>query len=257
MEVVKLSLFLAFPNTSLFRERSVEELYQRHHMHQWCPRFEWSSVALLQMLIWDLFSNPRYRLSLVAHFYFAFVTLVTVHVLLFAALRGPPRWWRISRGVLLCGLLVGRGMVCHPLFLQKLPELEEHKAAVTVHAATSLIGIGMTNLSGVLALQLHTLDMLLLCTAHGFAWLWFTLAIPSGEGWQTLIAGHTLVAFVCVWQMHETERFDRNHFEESLLMERGMLLRSSDCLVRQGTEADFGASMRVLHRARVVEHIYF
>jgi hypothetical protein len=253
----KLSVFLQFPGTSLFRNPSFEELYQRHHMQQWSPRLEWASVALVQMLIWDLFSNPQYRLTSVVHFYIAFTALVTLHAALFTALRGAPYWWRISRGVLLCGLLVGRGVVCHPLLLSELPETEAQRTAITVHAATSLIGIGMTNLSGVLALQLHTLDTLLLCIANGIAWFWVTLTMPSGEGWQTLVAGHSLVAFVCIWQQHEQERFERSRFEEELLMERGMLLRSSDCLVRQGTEADFSASMRLLRRARVVEHIHF
>lgn len=253
----KLSVFLAFNGDSLFRDPSVEELYQRHHMHQWSPRFEWSSVAWLQMFVWDLVANPRYRLSLICHFYVAFVALVTVHASLFMALRGPPRWWRISRGFLLCSFLVGRGIVCHPLFMSGIPDSDEQKTAWTVHAATSLIGIGMTNLSGVLALRLHTLDTLLLCVAHGFAWFWVTMTIPSGEGWQTLLAGHSLVAFVCVWQQHEQERFERSCFEEELLMERGMLLRSADCLVRRGTEADFGTNIRLLHRARVAEHIHF
>jgi len=254
----KLSIFLTFPSDSFFNDPNVEELYQNHHMHQWSPRLEWSSVALFQMLLWDLVSSQRYRMLLVVHFYLAFVTMVFIHTTLFVAIRANPQWWRISRGVLLCGFLVGRGFVCHPFLSGPLPETEAEKTAFGVHATTSLIGIGMTNLSGFLALQLHTLDTLLLCLAHGTTWLWVMLCMPSDvDSWIVLLAGHLIVSCVCVWQQREQERFERASFEEELLMERSMLLRSSECLARRGTQADFRRCMHLLHRARMTEHLNF
>merc|ERR1719215_848133 len=118
----------------------------------------------------------------------------------------------------------------------------------------------MTGLSAILALRVHTLDTLLLCLAHGLACLsWGALALqqPLGTSWRTLLAGHALVACVCVWQQHEQERLERGAFEQELLMERGRLLRVCDHIVRQGTQADFTRSMQVLFRTRCVEHLNF
>jgi len=162
----------------------------------------------------------------------------------------------------LCAFFVGRGLVCHPLLALAAAADEAENKALAIHAATSLIGLGMTNLSGVLALQLNTLDTLMLCAAHLVAsacWILLTFRTsPSGgEGWHTLLAGHSLVACVCVWQQHEQERLDRSSFEEELLMERGLLLRSADCLARQSTEANFAVCLGLLHRARRVEHLRF
>jgi len=260
-EYIQITTFLAFTNESLFRDPCIEELYQRHHMQQWAPRLDWSAVAFLQMLLWDLVANPPHRMYLVLRFHGAFIALVLVHKAVFLALRGRPFKWRKSRGALLCSFLLGRGLVCHPLLASAFPigTSEDAKDSHGVRVATSLIGLGMTNLSAVLALQLHTLDTLLLCAAHGVAclcWAMLALHIPSGDAWHTLIAGHSLVACVCVWQQHEQERFDRCSFEQELLMERGLLLRSSDNLARQTSQTDFGMGVQFLSRARQVEHIH-
>eukprot|EP00747_Dinoflagellata_sp_TGD_P220121 gnl/TRDRNA2_/TRDRNA2_92133_c0_seq1.p1 gnl/TRDRNA2_/TRDRNA2_92133_c0~~gnl/TRDRNA2_/TRDRNA2_92133_c0_seq1.p1 ORF type:complete len:430 (-),score=70.88 gnl/TRDRNA2_/TRDRNA2_92133_c0_seq1:180-1469(-) len=260
----KVSLFLSFPRDSLFKDPGVEELYQRHHMQHWSPRLDWSGVALVQMLIWDLAANPSYRISLVIRFYVAFVVMVLIHKVVFVAVRGRPRHWSMSRRLLLCGFLLGRGLACHPLLADAVPDeqnqaVQQMQAAHHVRAATSLIGLGMTNLSAVLALQLHTLDTLVLCLTHGVAcvwWAWLALRVPSGDAWPTLLAGHSLVACVCVWQQHEQERFERANFEQELLVARGMLLRSSDGLVRKSTEAEFNFNMHLLHRARCAEHLF-
>lgn len=264
---VKIFVYLGFPQESLFLDPCVEELYQRHHMQHWSPRVDWSAVALLQMLLWDVAANPPYRLSLVLHFYGCFAASVALHRLLFLATRDRPWRWRATRGVLLCGFLLGRGVVCHPL-LSEPPTLGASTSAAAeaeesirgVRAASSLIGLGMTNLSAVLGLQLHTFDTLLLCVAHNLActcWAILALHMPLGGSWHMLVTGHSLVACVCIWQQHEQERYDRSSFEQEMLMERGILLRSSDCIVRQGAQADFPACMRLLFWARCAEHLNF
>mmetsp|Transcript_98524 Transcript_98524/g.299026 ORF Transcript_98524/g.299026 Transcript_98524/m.299026 type:complete len:270 (-) Transcript_98524:155-964(-) len=255
-EYLKICTFTAFPAESLFCDPCVEELYQRHHMQQWSPRFDWSAIAVVQMLVWDLAANPRYRMGLVLRFYGAFMAMVLLHKALFLAARGRPRSWRKSRGVLLCSFLLARGVVCHPLLSTTFPDEQRE----STQSGVVVIGLGMTNLSAVLALQLHTLDTLLLCVAHGLActcWTGLAMQIPFGDAWHTLVAGHALVAIVCVWQQHEQERFNRYSFEQELLMQRGMLLRSADCLVRQGAQADFNWNLHQLVKARQVEHVNF
>jgi len=253
-------VFLSFPAGSAFRDEGVEELYQHHYMQQWCPRLDWSGLALVPMFVWDVAANPQYRFTLVFRFYLFFVALVVLHKMFFLASRGKPTSWRLSRGALLCSFLLGRGLVCHPPFADTFPEDQILKSTGHVRGATSLIGLSMTNYCAVLALQLHTLDTLMLCLTHGLActsWAWLALRVPSGDVWQTLLAGHFLmasqIACACIWHQHEQERFERGNFEQELLMERGMLVRSSDCVVRQGTEDDFSIGMRVLYRARCAE----
>jgi len=258
-EYLKLSTFLAFPGDSLFCDPCIEELYQRHRMQQWSPRLDWSVMALLQMLLWDVAANPSYRLGLVLRFYGAFLAMVLLHKLMFVVARERPQPWRKSRGVLLCSFLLGRGVVCHPLLTGALrTDASMEPAREAAQSGVVVIGLGMTNLSAVLALQLGTLDTLLLCVVHGLAcacWAGLTFQITSGDAWYTFVAGHLLLACVCVWQQHEQERFDRYSFEQELLMERGTLLHSSDCLVRQGTQVDFNMAMQVLYKARSSEHL--
>mmetsp|Transcript_100392 Transcript_100392/g.313743 ORF Transcript_100392/g.313743 Transcript_100392/m.313743 type:complete len:708 (-) Transcript_100392:87-2210(-) len=260
-EYVKMSTFLSFPNDSLFCDPCIEELYQRHRMQQWSPKMDWSLMAFLQMLLWDVAANPSYRLGLVLCFYGAFMTMVLLHKITFVVARERPLPWRKSRGVLLCSFLLGRGVVCHPVITGSLltePFTESAREAAV--SGVVVIGLGMTNLSAVLALQLHTLDTLILCVTHGLAcacWAGLALQITSGDAWHTLVAGHVLVACVCVWQQYEQERFDRFSFEQELLTERGTLLHSADSLVRQGTQADFNFAMQVLYKARAVERLHF
>jgi len=255
---LKIWIFLAFPGDSLFHDPCVEQLYQWQHMQQWSPRVDWSLVAFLQMLVWDLAANPPYLSTLLLHFNSAFLTMILVHKALFLACRGHPKIWRLSRGALLCGFLLGRGAVCHPFLATALPNDPAEQSVQSMRAASSFIGLGMTNLSAILALQLHTVDTLLLCFAHGLAcvcWACLAMRLSSGDAWHMLFVGHSLVAFVCVWQQHEQERLERASFEQDLLMKRGLLLRSADCMVRQGTKDDFNVSMHLLYRGRCVEKL--
>ena len=99
------------------------------------PCFDWSSVAPLQMLLWDLAVNPSYRAPMVFHFYIAFVVLAVVHQAFFLACHGNLRHWRLSRGAVLCTLLIGRGVACLPPLLPGVGKSTEH-----LQAATSLAG---------------------------------------------------------------------------------------------------------------------
>ncbi|CAE8649096.1 unnamed protein product, partial [Polarella glacialis] len=174
-------------------------------------------AAVLQMLIWDLAANPSHRLRLILYFYVTFVVLVGMHKCTSFALRGQPIHVRIGRGVLLCSFFLGRGLVCQPMLVTAPPDDHVTRSVQSLKMASSLTGLGMTNLSAVLALQLHTFDTLLLCTAHFIAcgvWAAVALQVPSGDTLHTLIVAHSLVACVCVWQQHEQERFDRVSFEQ-------------------------------------------
>lgn len=229
-------------------------------MQFWFPKLEWSTVAFLQMLIWDIAANPSDRLRLILHFYVASCVMVLVHKTwaLLALMR--PMNLRIGRGVLLCGFLICRGLACQPLLTAVSSDDPAAGSVQSLKMASSLIGLGMTNLSAVLAMQLDTLDTFLLCFAHFFAcavWAALALQMPAGETLQTLILGHVLVACVCVWQQHEQERFDRISFEQELLVSRGVLLRSADNVVRQRMQADYSFCYRALHQARTVQHINF
>jgi len=258
MREVKTAIFLAFPCDSLFQDPGVEELYQRYHTQQWCLRVDWSIVAFLQILAWDLTANPPYRFTLVIYFNCAFLAMVLIHKVLFLAFGGCLQIWKVSRSALLCCFLLGRGAVCHPVFGAALPDDPVASSAQSVQAASSLIGLGMTNLSAVLALQLHTLDTLLLCITQGLAcvcWTYVAIDILSDDAWNMLIVGHSLVAVVCVWQQHHQEKLDRSSFEQKLVMQRSLLLQSADRMVRQCTKADFNKSTVLLYRVRCVEEL--
>jgi len=263
-EFVKLSMFLAFPKDSLFADPAVEELFQRHCMQYWTPRFDWCVAAVVQMLAWDLVAGRGHRLELVLCFYAAFAAMVVLHKVLFLALRGRPQSWRRSRGLLLCGFLLGRGVVCHPLLPAAFPDARQDLSPnpdlpwlLNEVAQSGVVATGL-----ILALQLHKLDTLLLCATHGMACAcWAGLAalhLPSSDTWwHHLAAVHLLVACVCVWQQHDRERLSRHSFEQELLIERGRLLRVSDSLTRQGTQVDFGVGIQLLCQARSVEHLNF
>jgi len=263
-EYVKLSVFLAFPKGSLFADPAVEELFQRHCMQYWTPRFDWSLAAVVQMLAWDLAAGLGHRFAVVLRFYAMFAAMVFSHKMLFIALRGRPRGWRLSRGLLLCSFLLGRGVVCHPILPAAFPEAKQELSPnpdmswLLYEVARS--GVVATSL--ILALQLHKLDTLLVCGAHGLACAcWAGLAalhMPSNDAlWHHPAAVHLLVTFGCVWQQHELERLGRHSFEQELLMERGRLLRASESLTRQGTQVDFTIGMQLLYHARSVEHLNF
>jgi len=263
-EYVKLSIFWAFPKNSLFADPAVEELFQRHCMQYWTPRFDWSVAAVVQMLAWDLVAGRGHRLELVLCFYAAFAAMVVLHKVLFLALRGRPQGWRRSRGLLLFGFLLGRSVVCHPLLPAAFPDEEQDPSPnpdlsllLNELAQSGVVATGL-----IFALQLHKLDTLLVCATHGVAcacWAGFAaLHLPSSDTWwHHLAAVHLLVACVCVWQQHDRERLGRHSFELELLMERARLLRASENLSRQGTQVDFGVGIQLLYQARSVEHLNF
>jgi len=264
VKYVQLSTFLAFPKDSLFADPAVEELFQRHCMQSWTPQLDLSVAAVVQMLAWDLAAGFGHRLGLVLRFYAAFAARVLFHKALFLALRGRPQGWRRCRGLLLCGFLLGRGVVCHPVLPAAFPDTGQDSSVnpdlpwLLYEIAQS--GVVATGL--ILALQLHTLDTLLLCITHGVAcacWAGFAaIHFTSIDAWwHHLAVVHLLVTCICFWQQHERERLSRHAFEQELLMERGRLLHASECLIRQGTQVDFGIGIQLLYQARSVEHLNF
>lgn len=255
LDDVKMCVFLQFPKDSPFRNHDIERLYQQHCFQQWTPCFDWSSVAPLQMLLWDLAVNPSYRAPMVFHFYIAFVVLAVVHQAFFLACHGNLRHWRLSRGAVLCTLLIGRGVACLPPLLPGVGKSTEH-----LQAATSLAGLGMTNLLAVLALHMHTLDALILCTLQGIAgtvWSCFVLTLPFMDLCHTLLVSHTLVVCICIRVKYEQECAERLTFDQELLMNRGALLRTSDGLSRQCPTSDFNLGLRLLRQARCCDSLNF
>eukprot|EP00930_Biecheleria_cincta_P037427 TRINITY_DN25688_c0_g1_i2.p1 TRINITY_DN25688_c0_g1~~TRINITY_DN25688_c0_g1_i2.p1 ORF type:complete len:445 (+),score=99.04 TRINITY_DN25688_c0_g1_i2:26-1360(+) len=260
MDLFKTFTYLSFKSDSLFHSPCVEELYQRNRLQHWSPKLDWSVIAFLQMFIWDLAANPSFRLRLLFLFYAASMVLVFAHKCFVLILPCRPVHLRAGRGVLMCSFFLGRWLACQPLLVAPVPDDPAAMSVQSLKVASSLIGLGMTNLSAVLALQLDTLDTFLLCVSHFIAcatWAVVALQIAAGEALQTLILGHCVVACVCIWQQHEQERFDRISFEQELLMARGLLLRNSDNVARQSAQADFSCAYQVLHQARVVQHINF
>lgn len=257
-EHLLLFLQLSFPKGSLFCDPDVEELYQWHHMQHWLPRFDWSAIALVQMFSWDLAANPSYRIPIVVQYYGTFMLLIMIHKSFVLAFRGRPTIWRVSRCALICALLLGRGVVCHPSLLgTRAGQGDRLGGDPYGHSASALVGLGMTGLSAVLALRLHTLDTLMLCLGHGVACICWTLlsADPLGSSAHTLLAGHLSIASVSVWQQHEQERYDRLTFEIQVLTERGRLLRQCDDLARRGSHEDLTLNVQLVFRARLLEHI--
>jgi len=263
-EFVRHSVFLAFPKDSLFANPVVEELFQRHCMQHWTPSFDWSAAAVVQILAWDMAAGLGHRLGLVLRFYAAFAGMVLLHKVLFLALRGRPWAWRRSRALLLCSFLLGRGVVCNLLLPDAFSDAEQELAPnpdlPRLLYAVAQSGVVATGL--ILSLHLHKLDTVLVCVAHGVAcafWAGFaTLHLPSNEAWwHHLAAMHLMVAYVCVWLQHERERLGRHSFEQELLIERGRILHASECLIRQGTQVDFGICMQLLYQARSLEHVNF
>lgn len=258
-EDLKVSVFLSFPERSLFRDTIVEELFQWHYMQQWWPRVDWSAVALSPMFIWDILANPPYRFSLVLLFYGSFAGVLLMHNVLFFATRTRPWRRRVWHNVFLCLFFLGRCIICQPLFSLIFFEGETIQNT-QVQAATSLMGLSLTNLPMVFTLQLQTLDMIIFCFVHGvvsIVWILFALQIPLANALHTLYVGNFFVSCVCIWQQHEREKYERRSFEHELMMERGLLLRSADRLVRQATKVEFDINMHYLYKARRAEHLNF
>lgn len=253
-------LFLAFPDGSPFQDRTVEGLFQWHYTRRWWLCLDWSTVALLLMLVWDVVMNPPYRVALVVLFYAAFGTgLLLRKVLVFAA-PSAPRHRRIWHNVLLCAFFFGRCVVCQPLLVNLATEGARPFRTLQVEAFSSVIGLGMTNLSMVFMQQMQTIDMLLFCLVNGVVfilWIIFVLQMPLTDALHTAYVGSIVVTAVCVRQQRDLEDTERRTFDHELLRARGLLMRSADRIAAQASNHEFVISVQILGRARRVEHINF
>ncbi|CAE8725765.1 unnamed protein product, partial [Polarella glacialis] len=89
---LKVMLFLSLPRGSPYEDRNVENLFQWHYTRRWWLCLDWSTFAVLLMLVWDVAMNPPYRVTLVLLFYATFgVGLLMRKVLIFAAPSPPMR----------------------------------------------------------------------------------------------------------------------------------------------------------------------
>jgi len=267
---MQVMLFLAFPNGSPFHDRNVEGLFQWHYTRRWWLCLDWSTLALTIMLVWDVLMNPPYRVPLVLLFYTAFtVGLLLRKVLLFAS-PPPPRQRRIWHNVLLCAFFFGRCVVCQPLLVNLATEgsrpfrgsreVAVRPVALQVEAFSSVIGLGMTNLSMVFMQQMQTIDMLLFCLLNGVVfilWIIFVLRMPLTDALHTAYVGSIVVTAVCVRQQRDLEDIERRTFDHELLQARGTLVRSADRIAAQASSSEIAVSMHILSRARRVEHINF
>lgn len=257
---LQVMLFLAFPNGSPFHDRIVEGLFQWHYTRRWWLCLDWSTLALVMMLVWDVVMNPPYRVPLVILFYVAFaVGLLLRKILLFAA-PSPPRHRRIWHNVLLCAFFFGRCVVCQPLLVNLATEGSRPFRALQVEAFSSVIGLGMTNLSMVFMQQMQTIDMLLFCLANGVVfilWIIFVLRMPLTDALHTAYVGSIVVTAVCVRQQRDLEDIERRTFDHELLHARGNLVRSADRIAAQASSHEFAISMHILSRARRADHIHF
>lgn len=249
-------LFLSFPPNSTFRSGAVEELYQRHAQPPgW--GLDWPLSALLMMLLWDLAANPGYRLALIGLFYGACLCVLPLrNALLLAAPLSPgkARRWQVT---LLCFFFIGRCTVCQPLFSTVLEEGTKPFRSLQSEALSSIIGLGMTNLSMVF-MRLQTLDTLFFCIVNGavfVVWIIFVLRMPLTDALHMAYGGSVVVLTVCVRQQHDLEAAARRAFEMELLQVRGVIARSGDLVLRQSTASDFALGIRTLRRARQAEHL--
>ncbi|CAK0880162.1 unnamed protein product, partial [Prorocentrum cordatum] len=105
------------------------------------------------------------------------------------------------------------------------------RGAVQVEAFSSVVGLGMTNLSMVFMQQLQTVDMLLFCLANGavfILWIIFVLQMPLTDALHAAYVGSIVVTAVCVRQQRDLEDIERRTFDHELLQARGMLVRTAD-----------------------------
>jgi len=253
-------LFLAFPRGSPYQDDAVEELFQWHYTRRWWLCLDWSTVALVLMLVWDVAMNPPYRMMLVLLFYSACGAWLLLRKVLLLAAPPPPRSRRIWHNVLLCLFFFGRCIVCQPLFVTIATEGSRPFRTLQVEAFSSIIGLGMTNLSLVFMQQLQTFDMLLFCLLNGAVfclWIIFGLQMPFHDALHTAYVGSIVVTAVCVRQQRDLEDIERRTFEHDLLHARGMLVRSADRIAAQATPREFAMGMHILGRARRAEHLHF
>eukprot|EP00435_Cladocopium_sp_Y103_P049992 s284_g15.t1 len=266
---LKVLLFLSFPADSPFRDATVEGLFQWHHTRRSWVCWDWSSCATALMLCWDLAMNPLYRVPLVLFFYAAFGIGILMRKLLTFTSPSAPTSWRM------CAFFFGRCVICQPLLVSlsrsdAVPNAPNAGLqAVQVEAFSSVIGLGMTNLSMVFMQQMQTLDTLLFCFMNGavfILWIIFVLQMPLTDALHTAYVGSIVITAVCVLQAilslemkipalevaMTTEDLERKSFDHQLINTRGLLVGSSEQLRRQSTEVEFGFQMTLLERSRAV-----
>jgi len=255
---IQVMLFLTFPSGSPYHDRTVEALFQWHY-NRWWNCLDWSTVALILMLVWDVAMNPPYRVTLVLLFYAAFATgLLLRKVLLFAA-PSPPRHRRVWHNFLLCAFFFGRCVVCQPLLVNFALQGRPFRA-LQVEAFSSVIGLGMTNLSMVFMQQMQTIDMLLFCVVNGVVfilWIIVVLKMPLTDALHTAYVGSIVVTAVCVRQQRDLEDIERRTFDHELIHARGALVRSAERIAGQASPHEFAAGMGILNRARRFERLNF
>lgn len=257
---LKVMLFLDFPRGSPYQDATVEALFQWHYTCRWWLCLEWWTVALLAMLFWDIAMNPPYKVTLIILFYAAFATALLLRRLMILASPTPSRWRRVWHNVLLCGFFFGRCIVCQPVLLNFVAG--NHSSARQLQAETfsSVIGLGMTNLSLVFMPQIQTVDMLLFCVINGVVfilWIIFILQMPLTDALHTAYVGSIVVTAVCVRQQRDQEDLERRSFDHELLHSRGTLVRSADRISAQASDLEFAVSMQILSKARFHEHLNF
>merc|ERR1719329_1399222 len=163
--------------------------------------------------------NPPYRVTLVLMFYAACGAGLLIRRVLLLVAPSSPKNRRLWHNVLLCLFFLGRCAVCQPLFTTVAAEGSKPFRTLHVEAFSSIIGLGMTNLSMVFMQQLQTLDMLLFCLVNGavfILWIVFVLRMPLTDALHTAYVGSIVVTMVCVRQQHDLEDIERRTFEHEL-----------------------------------------
>lgn len=252
--------FIAFPSGSPYRDDAVEGLFQWHYIRSWWVRLDWSSVAVILMLVWDVAMNPPHRVTLVLLFYSVFGIELLIRKALLFATPSPPRNRRAWHNALLCAFFFGRCVVCQPLLVEIATQGSRPFRTLQVEAFSSVIGLGMTNLSMVFMQHMQTLDMLLFCLANGLVfifWIFVVLQMPLTDALHTAYVGSIVVTAVCVRQQRDLEDIERRTFEHEFLHARSMLLRSADRIATQASPQEFAIGVHVLNRLRRVEQLNF
>ena len=168
--------------------------------------------------------NPPYRVLLVLLFYTAFGAGLVIRKLLMFASPSAPNSWRIWHNVLLCAFFFGRCVICQPLLVSLATDGSTQLQAVQVEAFSSVIGLGMTNISMVFMQQMQTVDTLLFCFVNGavfILWIIFVLQMPLTDALHTAYVGSIVITAVCVRQQRDLEELDRRSFDHQLLNARG------------------------------------
>ncbi|CAK9021886.1 unnamed protein product [Durusdinium trenchii] len=200
------------------------------------------------------------QVPLVLFFYSAFGLGLLIRKILTFASPSAPVSWRMWHNAAQCAFFFGRCIICQPLLVLASSPSSSELQALQVEAFSSVIGLGMTNLSMVFMQQMQTVDTLLFCFINGVVfilWIIFVLQMPLTDALHTAYVGSIVITLVCVRQQRDLEELERKSFDHQLLNTRGLLLRGAEQVRRQSTEVEFGFQMTLLERARCVEDLNF